>query len=553
MLSTIAIKDFALIDRLHLDFNRGMTTITGETGAGKSIVIDALGLALGERADAAMIRFGNDKADITASFSLPESSAALQWLRAHDLDDDYECIVRRVIAKEGRSKCYINGRPANLSQLKDLGDFLVDIHGQHAHQSLLRPTYQLSLIDELIVNRKLLEQTAELAKTLNKERKRYEDLKQNADQRAERIELLQYQLDELEALQLSEESIQQLESEHARGNNLQELVDACERATDHLFEQEPGIYGTMSKLSEQFAQLSRKDNELTGVSELLANITALFEELKSELRHYQDTLDVDPDRLEELNLQLSTLFDLSRKHHCDLEQLPEVQQSISNELEQLSDASSDLSALDTALKKLQKQYQEAANKLSAERQKVARQLSKKVTSCMQLLGMDGGQFDVVFTTQEDRVSNTGIDTVEFQVTANPGQPLQPLGKVASGGELSRISLAIQVITAEKKVTPTLIFDEVDVGIGGQTADQVGRMLASLAEHAQIICVTHQPQVAAKGHQHLKAVKQKLKNTTETAMKQLSGEQRVEEIARMVGGQSITELTLSHAKELLEVS
>ncbi|NVJ60594.1 MAG: DNA repair protein RecN [Gammaproteobacteria bacterium] len=553
MLTTIAIKDFALIDRLNLDLSQGMTTITGETGAGKSIVIDALGLALGERADASMIRYGSAKADITASFSLNECSSAISWLKEHDLDDEFECIVRRVIAKEGRSKCYINGRPANLNMLKDLGDFLVDIHGQHAHQSLLRPNYQLSLIDELLNDKEVLEQTAVLAKQYQKELKRYNELKQTSDQRSERIELLQYQLDELEALHLSKDSISQLESEHARGNNLQELISACEQANDQLFDQEPGVYGALAHFSEQFNRLSAKDAQLTSVSELFANATALLEELKSELRHYQDSLDVDPDNLEELNQQLSTLFDLSRKHQCDLEELPNTEVSIRDELEKLSAASSDLTELQSSLEKIKAQYNDTANKLSLARQKAARQLSKKVTECMQSLGMEGGKFDVIFNPLNERISTTGIDAVDFQVTANPGQPMQTLGKVASGGELSRISLAIQVITAEKKVTPTLIFDEVDVGIGGQTADRVGRMLSSLAEHAQIICVTHQPQVAAKGQQQLRAVKQKHKNSTETAMQHLSGEQRIEEIARMVGGQSITELTLSHAKELLEVS
>ncbi|NVJ49829.1 MAG: DNA repair protein RecN [Gammaproteobacteria bacterium] len=551
MLATIQIKNFALIEQLSLEFKQGMTVITGETGAGKSIVIDALGLALGERAESSMVRFGQEKAEITASFQLAADAPAIDWLEEHELDADGECILRRVVAREGRSKCFINGTPATLAMLSQLGDKLVDIHGQHAHQSLLKPSIQLELLDQLVSDDALLQRVAELATRYQKIKKKLDTLQQSQTQRQERSELLAYQLDELSALKLSANSISELESEHARASHLQELTDAACGMMSELFDQDGDLLGQLQHWREELSRLQRKDTQLTAAFDLLASACNNLEEMRSELRHYQDSLELDPRQLEELNERLATLFDLSRKHHCELVELPAVERAIANELQQLTADNDNNEQLLIELDQIEDDYQQAALSLSKKRQKAALELAKQVSAQMQQLGMEGGQFAVDFSAPGQHINRHGLDQLEFQVTANPGQPLQALNKVASGGELSRISLAIQVITAQQRITPTLIFDEVDVGIGGQTADIVGRMLAKIAQHAQVLCVTHQPQVAAKGQQHLLAEKSRGNNNTETAMISLTGEQRVQEIARMVGGQSITASTIKHAQELIE--
>lgn len=550
MLSSIQIKNFALIESLALDFHSGMTVITGETGAGKSIVIDALGLALGERADTSVVRFGTDKADVTASFHIADDSPALNWLKAQELDEGHECILRRVVAKEGRSKCFINGSAVTLNMLRELGDLLVDIHGQHAHQSLLKPHYQLQLLDELLENIEPLHQVSNTAKEYRKVCRQLDELLTDSTQRRERAELLAYQLNELEALSLTPESIETLENDHARASSLQELTESTQRALVDLFDDESAAYQQLAHYQQVFQALARKDTQLQSVSDLLATAAANLEEVKAELRHYTDSLDIDPEQLKELDERLSTLFDLARKHHVDMQQLPEVEQSIRTELEQLTGAETDTEALEQKKQTLATQYQEQAAKLTKLRQATAKKLAKDVTEQMQSLGMEGGGFDIQLQPSKDPFSSSGAEQAQFIVSANPGQPMQELNKVASGGELSRISLAIQVITAQKRVTPCLIFDEVDVGIGGQTADIIGRMLSNIAKHAQVICVTHQPQVAARGDHHLQAAKTRSKNATETAISKLERKVRVEEIARMVGGQAITESTLKHAEELL---
>ncbi|MEE4246344.1 MAG: DNA repair protein RecN [Kangiellaceae bacterium] len=550
MLTSIQIKNFALIESLELDLQSGMTVITGETGAGKSIVIDALGLALGERADVSVIRHGTDKADISASFDIAVNSPASKWLADNELDESGECILRRVLAREGRSKCFINGRSATLSMLKDLGDLLVDIHGQHAHQSLLKPAQQLMLLDELIDDRSLISQLHELSGQYHSVARKLRELQKDQEQRQERAELLSYQLNELEALQLTSESIKQLESDHAKAANIQELTQTTQQANDQLFEQDSSLYDTLSHYLQEFSELSTKDPALQATAELLANACASLEETKAELRGYNDSLEIDPNMMQELEERMTALFDLARKHQVDMQQLPATEQSIRDELEGLTTADQDSHQLEQQKQQLAEQYQVIASKLSKARVKAAKALSKGIEQQMAILGMEGGVFNIEFTDYQDSFSRHGQEQVEFQVSANPGQPTQSLAKVASGGELSRISLAIQVITAQKRVTPCLIFDEVDVGIGGQTADVVGRMLADIAKHAQVLCVTHQPQVAARGDQHLIAAKQRHANSTETNMQLLSEELRVDEIARMVGGLEITESTLNHAKELL---
>ncbi len=550
MLAAIQVKNFALIENLNLDFSTGMTVITGETGAGKSIVIDALGLALGERADVSMVRAGSDKADITATFHFEVPSTTSAWLKDHELYEGNEVILRRVIAAEGRSKCFINGMSVTLSMLKELGDTLVDIHGQHAHQSLLKPNYQLQLLDQLLPTQNPIEAIKQCVGEYRKVTAQINQLTTDAQSRKEKLELLSYQYSELEALKISDESISQLEQDHAKATHTQELTEASERALATFFDADPAIFDIVNQHLRLFESLKEKDSSLASSFDLLAAIAANLEELKFELRHYQDSLEIDPDKFAEMDEQLSALFDIARKHHVEIAELPTVMAQIGDQLNQLNDVDANMDELNSKQSKLQKDYQALSQQLTQMRQQTAKQLETDVTEQMQHLGMKKGVFAIEVIPESEGLHSTGAETVEFKVTANPGQPLQPLGKVASGGELSRISLAIQVITAQQHTTPCLIFDEVDVGIGGQTADTVGQMLKNIAKHAQVICVTHQAQVAAKGDTHLSASKESDNASTQSKMIQLTTQARVEEIARMVGGQSITESTLTHAKELL---
>ena len=550
MLASIHIKNFALIEELSLDFSAGMTVITGETGAGKSIVIDALGLALGERGDTSVIRHHCERADISASFLLAPGSSALEWLAQQALDESEECIMRRVLQKEGRSRCFINGRSVTLNMLRELGELLVDIHGQHAHQSLLKSSYQLALLDELLDNKKALQQVRQYASDYHKVTKELQSLKAQAQQGQERAELLSYQLEELSELNLSVTSIQQLERDHHKAANAQELSQLTQDALYQLYERDSSLEQQLAMQQELLNQKSVNDQQLSAISELLQSAATYVQEAVTELRHYQDDLESDPNYFQQLDQQLSLLHTLARKHKVDMSQLPEVEANIQQELQQLESAQANTSELELQLEKIAIEYHVAAASLSKSRAKTAKKLAKEVTTQMHLLGMEGGTFEARLQKQQQAFARSGSEWIEFYVSANPGHPLQPLSKVASGGEISRISLAIQVITAQKKVTPCLIFDEVDVGIGGQTADCVGRMLESIAQHAQVLCVTHQPQVAARGRHHLQAAKSKTKHSTQTHIQRLLDQQRVEEIARMVGGHDITPSSLQHAESLL---
>ena len=553
MLTHIHIWNFAIVEGLDLPLENGLTVLTGETGAGKSILLDALGLALGDRADSSVIRHGAEKAEISVTFSTHDAPEAEAWLREHELDSAGECIIRRVIAAGGPSKAFINGKPAAAASLRELGEMLVDLHGQHEHQSLLRQEAQRQLLDDFAGHGGLLAELADAWRRWREKQSELERLRQAASERDDRLELLRYQVQELEELGLAEGELAELEAEHRRLANASGLLETGQRVLQTLDGDDPACAGNLLAAAlHDVGEMSATDPALAGVTELLDSAVIQSREAASELRRYLDGLELDPERLAWLEQRLATIQDLARKHHCEPEALPALLPRLQAELEELEQAEVRAGNLQAEVDAALDAYHRLAQKLGKSRRSAARKLGKAVTESMQTLGMEGGRFEVSVTPLEPQApAATGLERIAFMVSANPGQPLKPLAKVASGGELSRISLAIQVITARDSRIPTLIFDEVDVGIGGRVAEIVGQLLRTLGEQRQVICVTHLPQVAALGHHHLQVSKTADRNQTHSHIAILDADARVDELARMLGGIEITEQTLSHAREMIE--
>jgi len=550
MLTSIHIKDFAIIDQLDLDLKSGMTVITGETGAGKSIMVDALSYALGERADSNVVRNGAKRAEISAYFDIQQLPHVKDWLDEQMLDDDDHCILRRVINHDGRSKAFVNGQPVNLAQVSELGDFLVDIHGQHEHQSLFKPQVHLQLLDRYAG---LTEQSAELAKVASKISTISSKLKafQSAlKDKNDRKDLISFQLQELEQAPIDKAN--DIEQEHKRAANASRLLEKGQQSLAALSEDEDTISSNLGRIVHNISDMLAVDEGLKNTHDLLQSALVEIDEASHELRDYLEGLDIDPQAYQELDQQISALHDLARKHQVSMEDLPQTLQELQQELESLEGDEQTFDDLEKELAKLEKQYLELAKTISSKRQTAAKKLNQEVIKLMQQLGLGNGVFEVAFNKQDAGAhKSTGLETAEFMVSTNPGQKPMPLRKVASGGELSRISLALQVINAQTTQLPTLIFDEVDVGIGGGTAEIVGKLLAELGKQAQILCVTHQAQVAAQGHHHLQVSKSQDKKATQTLLLEITEVQRIEEIARMIGGVEITETIRQHAKELLK--
>jgi len=553
MINHIQIRNFAIVDQLELGLSSGMTVLTGETGAGKSILFDALDLALGGRAESGVIRHGTDRAEIAVSFDLSRSPAVKQWLVDNALDEDNDCLIRRIANTDGRSKGFINGRPVPMQSLRLLGEQLVDIQGQHAHQSLLKKDMQRQALDDFAGHQHLLVDIKQHYQTLKVLRQQQALLKQSKDGRESRIELLSYQTQELDDLSLDENEFTGLEEEHSRLAHLTQIEEGCERALFTLADaEEQSIIQQLNEVMQRLETLQQFDPGLEAVTQLLTEGLIQTQEATNELRQYLSGLNMDPERMDWVDERLGLIHDLSRKHRINPLELITLQQELTKELANLLDANDQSESLDAQIAAAEQNYINCAKKLSASRKSAAKRLQQQVTANLRQLGMETGKFDVALTPQDD-ISANGLERVEFLITMNPGQPFKPLSKVASGGELSRVSLAIQVITAATGRIPTLLFDEVDVGIGGGTAEIVGRMLRDLSVERQILCVTHQPQVAALGHQHLQVNKFASKKTTKASVNVLSDSQRADEIARMLGGIEITEQTLSHAKEMINRS
>ena len=553
MINHMQIRHFAIIDELDLDLRSGMTVLTGETGAGKSILLDALDLALGGRADSGAIRHGSKRAEISVNFDISKNESVQRWLTGNELDDGLECLIRRTASADGRSKGFINGSPVPMQSLRELGEQLVDIQGQHAHQSLLKRDLQREALDDYAGHQELVTEVKKRYQELKSLREQQTELLQNKEERESRIELLTYQTGELENLALEDNELASLENEQSTLAHQSQIEEGCQRAIFQLKESDDqSIVQQVNQIVRQLDELQRYDSALEPILKMLNESAIQLEESADELRHHLDNLDMDPQRLEWVDNRLGQIHDLSRKHRINPKELNTLLDNLSEELKQLLDASDTSSNLDELISKAEQAYNEIAKQLSRGRKKAATKLEKLVSENIHQLGMPNGKFHIEFTELED-ISPAGMERVEFMVTMNPGQPLKPLTKVASGGELSRISLAIHVITASTGRIPTLIFDEVDVGIGGGTAEVVGRMLRDLSADRQVLCVTHQPQVASLGHQHLLVNKFTSKNTTNATVNQLNLKQRTDEVARMLGGIEITSQTLSHAKEMIKRS
>lgn len=552
MLSHILIQDLAVVSALELELGPGMTALTGETGAGKSILIDALGLALGDRADAGMIRAGRERAEVAASFDLSAVPAARDWLAEQDLAEDGDCAIRRLLPASGRSRAYINGRLASGTQLQSLGEHLVDIHGQHAHQSLLRPAAQRDLLDGYAGQTSQVRELAGRFRDYRAREERLRALLTQGAERAARLDLLRFQVEELEGLGLTAQDIEELDREQRRLAHLGLLQGTAGRLLDALYDGEGALRDQLGRAETELDGLLSFDERLGEVRDLIAGAAIQVEEAASGLRQYLDGLELDPALLEQVEARLAQVHDLARKYRVLPHELPETLDRLRGELAGLEGDEVSLDMLTQERDGAWQRYREQALALSAARQAAGARLSATVTAAMAELSMKGGRFEVQLTRlAEDAASSQGLDRVEFLVSANPGQPLQPLAKVASGGELSRISLCIQVATAECAAIPTLVFDEVDVGIGGAVAEVVGRLLRALGERRQVLCVTHLPQVAAQAHHHLQVRKETRDGQTHTHIRRLDAEARIAEIARMLGGTTITEKTLAHAREMIE--
>ncbi|MES9856479.1 MAG: DNA repair protein RecN [Sedimenticola sp.] len=553
MLQHIHIKDLAIVTDLEIEFRPGMTALTGETGAGKSILIDALGLVLGDRADNGMIRSGCERAEISASFTIDDQEAAAGWLQESALDDGNQCILRRVLTRSSNSRAFINGSPVPIKSLQQLGELMVDIHGQHAHQSLLRRTHQRELLDGYAGHQRLCNKTSTLYHQWKSTEEKLADLATAAQDREARIDLLSYQINELMELGLEAGELEGLLDEHKRLSNADELVESCNLMLNTLSDGDKTALTQLNRALSELNALNDRSSRLDESREMLESAAIQVEEATSNLREYGDSLELNPARLDQLDRRLTEIHDLARKYRCQPEVLLETMDALTSELNQLKNTTTQLSNLEQEVAALWSQYREQALKLDKSRKTAAKKLGKQVIEGIQSLGISNGIFEVeVITLEDDKASASGLSQIELLFSANPGQPPQSLGKVASGGELSRLSLAIQVATIRCARVPTLIFDEVDVGIGGGVAEIVGRLLRKLGESRQVLCVTHLPQVASLGHQHLLIHKESKKKQTSTHISQLDQKQRIEEVARMLGGLDITGQTLAHAREMVQL-
>lgn len=551
MLAQLTISNFAIVRELEIDFHSGMTAITGETGAGKSIAIDALGLCLGGRADADMVRAGATRADLCARFSLKDTPAALRWLEENQLEDGRECLLRRVISSDGRSRGFINGTAVPLSQLRELGQRLIQVHGQHAHQLLVKPEYQKSLLDGYAGEYDLARQMSEHYHLWHQSCRELAQHQQQSQERAARAELLQYQLKELNEFNPQAGEYEQIDEEYKRLANSGQLLTTSQHTLAILTDGEDvNLQSQLYTAKQLVMELASMDSKLAGLLDMLEDASIQLTEASDELRHYCDRLDMDPNRLFELEQRLSRQISLARKHHVSPETLPQFHQSLLDEQQQLDDQADSLETLNMAVTRHHQLALTSARELHERRVAHARELGGLITESMHSLSLPHGQFTIDVSFEERHLTAEGADRVEFRVTTNPGQPLQPIAKVASGGELSRISLAMQVITARKMETPALIFDEVDTGISGPTAAVVGKLLRQLGESTQVMCVTHLPQVAGCGHHHFFVSKETDGSMTETRMQPLDKRARLQELARLLGGSEITRHALANAKELL---
>ncbi|SMN12260.1 DNA repair protein RecN [uncultured Candidatus Thioglobus sp.] len=552
MLSQLSVKNLAVVEKLDLSFESGMSTVTGETGAGKSILLQALNLALGHRGDSTLVRHGKDKTEVSAVFDIVNQTKIQNYLKEQSLDDEGECVLRRIISKDGRSKAFINGSSVSLSVMKGVGELLIDMHGQNEHQLLLRPDQQRALLDAYAQNTDACVRLNAIVSDYTIISKQIDELNNNQDLKQQQQALLQHQLQELEAAALEQDELNSVEADFKTSANAAVLIEKSSQILNQL-EQESGVNAQLLDLSYTLSQIAQTDKKLAPISQLLSSAQVQTQESIYELNNYLNSLSIDEQATSELEARLSELHDLSRKHLCQITELIGIKDKITTELASISGAGVSLDNLQQQKLQLAKQYQTAANSLSKIRVEKSELLSRLVTESMQVLGMPGSALKVDLLKKAEGVHYNGNETVDFLVKTNMGSDFKALKKVASGGELSRISLAISVVSSDSEYTPTLIFDEVDVGISGAVAEVVGQKLKQLSQSYQVICITHLAQVAAFGHQHLRVQKFQEGGGAQTSVVQLSNHQRTDEIARILGGATITEKTRIAAKEMVEMS
>ncbi len=553
MLTHLSIHNFAIVEKLDLELSRGMTVVSGETGAGKSIMIDALQLALGSRADSGAVRSGAKKTEIIANFDISQLPQAQAWLDAQELSLDGECILRRIITLEGRSRSFINGRNCPLSSLRELGQFLVAIHGQHEHQSLMQKDHHRLLLDNFAAHTSLQDKTTISFNQYHQLNKSLIKLTSHSDEQQAKVQLLSYQVEELEQLSLADDEVESLELEQKTLSQASEILHSGQQLLNMLDESEEHHAAQLLNNSVQLqSQLPQHSPLIVQAGELINSALIQVEEAASEIRQYLNHVEINPQRLMDVEDRLSLIFNLARKHKVEPNQLVELQRQLCDQLNAISGSDETIAALQLSVDKARASFVKLASKLSKQRHSAAKKLNSQINSQLALLGMPAAQFCVSLTPYpQDQLNSYGLEEIEFIISTNKGQAAKPLAKIASGGELSRISLAIQVVTAQSNTTPTLMFDEVDVGIGGAIAEVVGKLLRQLGQSSQVLCITHQPQVASQGHQHLYVSKRSERNNTHTQVQMINSETRINEIARMLGGVDITKRTLDHAKEMLE--
>ncbi len=548
MLAQISISNYTIVTSLEMEFAPGFTVITGETGAGKSIMLDALGLCLGDRADPKTVRHGCERAEITASFDLATIPQAIAWLQDRDLHTGDECLLRRVVTADGRSRAYINGSVCTLQDCAELGAFLIDVHSQHAHQSLLRKPMQRDLLDAYAGHKPLTRAVEQCASDWLRKRRELELLAGAKDEHTSRTQLLAYQVEELDALHLQESELGALEREQNLLANAEEILEGAHLALELCDKQESGVCQALKLLGGAIHTTAAA----TGARELLESAAIQLSEARSEIQRHIDSVEVDPERLGTVQRRLESIYDIARKHRVLPEQLATLHQDLRDELQGLANGGQRIAQLEHEMAELARQYATDAARLGKQRRSAAKKLVKNASTVLASLAMEGCQFEIALTPlKSDHPHPHGAEEIEFLISTNPGAPPRALGKIASGGELSRISLAIGVVTANTATVPSMVFDEVDVGIGGAVAEVVGKLLHTLSERAQVLCVTHLAQVAAQGSHHLQVTKATSDTSVETSLRKLDDEEKVLEIARMLGGVKITPQTLAHAREMLD--
>ena len=552
MLCYLNIRNFIIARAIELDVRNGLTVLSGETGAGKSIILDALMLLAGGRADSSQVRHGEDKADLSATFAIQAESPAGRWLQEQELWQEGECVVRRVLTADGRSRAFINATSVPVARLREFGDLVLRIHAQHEHQRLMKPDQHLSILDAYARPGETLAEVGRLYKAWREVRQRHQNLQSRLEQDSAEQKLMAYQLEELNSLNLQPDELSALEQEQKSLSHAEALLHSASEASQILSadNSEQDLLGLLRHATQVLEPHADMNDTLANALTLLHEAKVQLDEAHSDLQHFAEDFHWDPERLAEVDTRLSQIYDVARKHHCAPEALPDLQTRLS---EQLGDLDADESTIEELARQeleLAQAYHEAAEALSKQREAAGAELAEALAQQLQRLNMPHAQVVCRVTPQPEKASAQGIDDVELCLSANPGQPVQPLHKAASGGELSRIALAVQVVAQQTRQAPTLFFDEVDVGISGATAEEVGRLIRQLSDQSQILCITHLPQVASFGHQHWRVEKRVEGQDTLSEVTPLDSEDRTQEVARLISGTRVTETTLAHARDLL---